>query len=88
MPLNLAEINQQYMIQKICGDEEQRHYLETLGFVENAAVRILSVFFGNYIVMVKESKIAIGADFARMIDRKSTRQNSSHGVQSRMPSSA
>ena len=66
MPLNLAEINQQYMIQKICGDEEQRHYLETLGFVENA-VRILSVFFGNYIVMVKESKIAIGADFARMI---------------------
>ena len=63
MPLNLAEINQQYMIQKICGD----HYLETLGFVENAAVRILSVFFGNYIVMVKESKIAIGADFARMI---------------------
>lgn len=27
MPLNLAEINQQYMIQKICGDEEQRHYL-------------------------------------------------------------
>ena len=67
MPLNLAEINQQYMIQKICGDKEQRHYLETLGFVENAAVRILSVFFGNYIVMVKESKIAIGADFARMI---------------------
>ena len=61
MPLNLAEINQQYMIQKICGDKEQRHYLETLGFVENAAVRILSV------VMVKESKIAIGADFARMI---------------------
>lgn len=67
MPLNLAEINQQYMIQKICGDKEQRHYLETLGFVENAAVRILSVFFGNYIVMVKESKIAIGADFTRMI---------------------
>ena len=44
MPLNLAEINQQYIVQKICGDEEQRHYLETLGFVENTAVRILSVF--------------------------------------------
>ena len=25
MPLNLAEINQQYIVQKICGDEEQRH---------------------------------------------------------------
>ncbi len=67
MPLNLAEINEQYIVQKICGDEEQRHYLETLGFVENTTVRILSVFFGNYIVMIKESKIAIGADFAKMI---------------------
>ena len=58
MPLNLADINTDYIIQKICGNEGDRHYL---------AVRILSVFFGNYIVMVKESKIAIGADFARMI---------------------
>ncbi len=65
MPLNLAEINQQYTVQKICGDEEQRHYLETLGFVENAAIRILSAFFGYYIVMIKESKIAISADFAQ-----------------------
>ena len=67
MPLNLAEINQQYTVQKICGDEEQRHYLETLGFVENAAIRILSTFFGYYIVMIKESKIGISADFAKMI---------------------
>ena len=61
MPLNLAEINQQYTVQKICGDEEQRHYLE------NAAIRILSAFFGYYIVMIKESKIGISADFAKMI---------------------
>ena len=67
MPLNLAEINQQYTVQKICGDEEQRHYLETLGFVENSAIRILSAFFGYYIVMIKESKIGISADFAKMI---------------------
>ena len=65
MPLNLAEINQQYTVQKICGDEEQRHYLETLGFVENAAIRILSAFFGYYIVMIKESKIGISADLQR-----------------------
>lgn len=67
MPLNLAERNQQYTVQKICGDEEQRHYLETLGFVENATVRILSAFFGYYIVLIKESKIGISADFAKMI---------------------
>lgn len=67
MPLNLAEVNRLYTIQKICGDEQQRHYLESLGFVENAAVRILSAFFGYYIVMIKESKIGISTEFAKMI---------------------
>lgn len=67
MPLNLAEINEQYIVQKICGDEQQRHYLEILGFVENTSVRILSAFFGYYIVLIKESKIGISADFAKMI---------------------
>lgn len=67
MPLNLAEINEQYIVQKVCGDEEQRHYLETLGFVENTAVRIVSAFFGYHIILIKESKIGISADFAKMI---------------------
>lgn len=67
MPLNLAEVNRLYRIQKICGDDQQRHYLESLGFVENAAVRILSAFFGYYIVMIKESKIGISTEFAKMI---------------------
>lgn len=67
MPLNLAEINEQYIVQKICGDEQQCHYLEILGFVENTSVCILSAFFGYYIVLIKESKIGISADFAKMI---------------------
>lgn len=33
MPLNLTEFNQFYIINKICGLEKQRHYLESLGFV-------------------------------------------------------
>ncbi len=67
MPLNLAEKNKEYMIQKICGDEEHRHHLESLGFVEHETVRILSVFFGCYIVLIKNSKIGISTELARAI---------------------
>ena len=30
MPLNLTVFNQFYAINKICGQEKQRHYLESL----------------------------------------------------------
>lgn len=67
MPLNLAEKNKEYVIQKICGNEEQRHYLESSGFAEQETVRIVSVFFGCYIVLVKDSKIGISTELARSI---------------------
>ena len=67
MPLNLADINTDYTIQKICGNEDERHHLETLGFLEGATVRIVSILFGSYIVRVQESKIGINQDFAKMI---------------------
>lgn len=67
MPLNLADINITYIIQKICGDEDQRHYLESLGLVENTPVCILSSFFGYFVLLVKDSKIGISADLAKMI---------------------
>ena len=67
MPLNLADINTDYIIQKICGNENERHHLETLGFLEGATVRILSILFGSYSVRIQESKIGINQDFAKMI---------------------
>ena len=44
------------------------------------------VFFLKKRIAPKFEKMLLG--FAAGVDRKSTRQNSSHGVQSRMPSSA
>ena len=67
MPLNLAKKNKEYIIQKICGDEEQRHNLESLGFVEYETVRILSAFFGCYIILIKDSKIGISTELAKAI---------------------
>ena len=41
--------------------------METLGFIEGATIRIVSVLFGSYIVRIKESKIGINQAFAKMI---------------------
>ena len=56
-----------YIVQKTCGNEAERHHLESLGFVEGASVCILSAFFGYYVVRIKDSKIGIGKDLAKMI---------------------
>ena len=59
MPLNLADFNKKYRISKVCGQEKQRHYLESLGFICGSEV--------DYIVMVKGSKIGIEKSMAKRI---------------------
>ena len=67
MPLNLTEFNHFYIINKICGHEKHRHYLETLGFIPGSEVTILSELHGYYIVMVKGSKIGLDKTLAKKI---------------------
>ena len=42
-------------------------YYNVSRFVEGASVCILSAFFGYYVVRIKDSKIGIGKDLAKMI---------------------
>ena len=67
MPLNLAEFNTTYKISKVCGQEKQRHYLESLGFVTGTEIELLSEIHGYYVVMVKGSKIGIEKSMAKRI---------------------
>ena len=53
MPLNLAQFNIKYKISKVCGQEKQRHYLESLGFIAGSEIELLSEIHGYYSVMVK-----------------------------------
>ena len=46
MPLNLADFNKKYRISKVCGQEKQRHYLESLGFICGSEVELLSEIHG------------------------------------------
>ena len=67
MPVNLTDFNQFYAINKICGQEKQRHYLESLGFFPRARISIMSELNGYYIVMVKGSKIGLDKSLAKKI---------------------
>lgn len=67
MPLNLAEFNKNYQIVKVCGLEEQKHYLESLGFVQDSEVQILTEVMGYYVVLIKGSKVGLEKSLAQRI---------------------
>lgn len=67
MPLNLAAFDSLYEIQKICGNEKERHYLESLGFTVGTGVRVLSEIHGYFIVQILESRIGIEKQMAQNV---------------------
>lgn len=67
MPLTLAPVGEENMIQKVGGKPEVRAHLENLGFVSGGMVTIISAIGGNLIVNVKESRVAISKEMAGRI---------------------
>ncbi len=67
MPLTLAAIGEESMIQRIGGKPEVRAHLENLGFVSGGMVTVISTMGGNLIVNVKESRVAISREMAGKI---------------------
>ena len=67
MPLTLASVGEENMIQKVGGKPEVRAHLENLGFVSGGMVTIISTIGGNLIVNVKESRVAISKEMAGRI---------------------
>ncbi|MDD6627026.1 MAG: FeoA family protein [Lachnospiraceae bacterium] len=67
MPLTFIKEGETGSIKKVGGKEETRKFLENLGFVTGADVKVVSVANGNLIVNIKDSRIAIGKDMAARI---------------------
>ena len=67
MPLTLVEKNKAYVIEKICGNEKQKHYIEAMGIVEKSEIMVLSKYSHYYIVLVKDTKIGVDQEIARRI---------------------
>ena len=64
MPLTMAGVGEENVIERIGGKEKTRKFLENLGFVTGGTVTVISQTGGNMIVNVKDSRVAIGKDMA------------------------
>lgn len=67
MPLLLANIDEDNIIQKVGGSTETKHHLENLGFILGSSIRIINKSNGNIIVNIKDTRIAISKELAKKI---------------------
>ncbi len=67
MLLSMMDYNEKKNIIKINGKDEQKRFLESLGFVEGAEVSVVNKIGGNVIVNIKESRVAISNTVANKI---------------------
>ena len=67
MPLTMAKAGREIRIRKIGGKEENRRFLESLGFVMGSFVTVVSEINGNLIVKVKDSRVAVSKEMANKI---------------------
>lgn len=67
MPLSMANAGETLYIKRVGGMEETKKFLEKLGFVTGAAVKVITENGGNIIVQVKESRVAVSRELANKI---------------------
>ena len=67
MPLNLADKNKIYIIQRIVGNKDMVHRLQSLGFVVGSKISVLSEINGNYVVVIKDIKIGLAKEYVKRI---------------------
>ncbi|HHU06032.1 MAG TPA: ferrous iron transport protein A [Clostridiales bacterium] len=67
MPLRMARIGETNCIRKITGKDDVKQRLAELGLVVGGEVTLVSEIFGNIIVSVKGSRIALDNSMADRI---------------------
>lgn len=67
MPLNLADKNKIYIIQRIVGNKDMVHRLQRLRFVVGSKISVLSEINGNYVVVIKDIKIGLAKEYVKRI---------------------
>ncbi len=67
VPLTLANINDELTVKRIGGNNATKRHLENLGFVEGAKIIVISKLSDNFIVNVKDARVAIDGNLAALI---------------------
>ena len=67
MPITLADIGEEHIIQRVSGRPEVKKHLEDMGFVAGSVVTVMNTVNGNVILKVKECRVAISLEMAQKI---------------------
>lgn len=67
MPLTMLKKDEIGVIKKVSGKSETKKFLNSLGFIENEQIKIISSISGNLIVEIKDSRVAINKELANKI---------------------
>jgi ferrous iron transport protein A len=68
MQLSEMKAGERARIVRVNGDEAVRRHLGALGFVAGTVVRVVRTSFGNLILAVHESRIAVNVETAAKVD--------------------
>ena len=67
MPLTMVEIGESVIIKKISGRDDTKRFLESLGVIVGSEVTIVSKFGQNFIINVKDTRVALDQTMAKRI---------------------
>ena len=67
IPLSMAKPGETVTIRKITGKDEVRQHLAELGFVVDGTLTVVSEIAGNFILQVKDSRVALDRTMANRI---------------------
>ena len=67
MPLSMMGVGTRHKIKRVAGNDAVRKRLGSMGFTEGASVEIVSESYGNLILGVMDSRVAVDKDLASRI---------------------
>ncbi len=67
MPLTMIDVGESVLIKKIRGRDDTKRFLESLGFIVGSKVTIVSKFGQNFIINVKDTRVALDQTMAKRI---------------------
>ena len=67
IPLSMAKTGETVTMRKITGKDEVRQHLAELGFVVDGTLTVVSEIAGNFILQVKDSRVALDRTMANRI---------------------
>ena len=67
MPLSMAKEGERVVIKRVGGKEDARRFLSSLGFTAGSDITVVSKYGSDFIVNIKDSRVAISSEMANKI---------------------